>query len=59
MCVLWSNKCMQGLKNIHYELTNYRKYLKEKYDVNDPNLRFGLGVIRGLAKRYSCIHKSS
>lgn len=50
---------MQGLKNIHYELTNYRKYLKEKYDVNDPNLRFGLGVIRGLAKRYSCIHKSS
>lgn len=26
MCVLWSNKCMQGLKNIHYELTNYRKY---------------------------------
>lgn len=30
MCVLWSNKCMQGLKNIHYELTNYSKYLKEK-----------------------------
>lgn len=23
-------KCMQGLENIHYELTNYRKYLKEK-----------------------------
>lgn len=22
-------------------------YLKEKYDVNDLNLRFGLGVIRG------------
>lgn len=50
---------MQGLKNIHFELTNYRKYLKEKYDVNDPNLRFGLGVIRGLTERYSCIHKSS
>lgn len=25
-------------------------YLKEKYDVNDPNLRFGLGVIRGLTE---------
>lgn len=34
-------------------------YLKEKYDVNDPNLRFGLGVIRGLTERYLCIHKSS
>lgn len=33
-------------------------YLKEKYDVNDPNLKFGLGVIRGLAKRYLIVYIS-
>lgn len=30
VCCEAHNKCMQGLENIHYELTNYRKYLKEK-----------------------------